>query len=134
MAKTFVLDAHTLIWMLEGNPKLGARARIILSDPVARLVLPAIALAEVCAIVAKGRTSIPDTDLVLRSVRNDLRILVEPLTSRIVERTQTFPVVLEMHDGQIVATALSLQDAGDEVVLLTKDADIVASGLVTTLW
>jgi hypothetical protein len=39
-----------------------------------------------------------------------------------------------MHDRLIVGTALYLQSLGDTVSLLTKDASIIQSRLVTTLW
>jgi PIN domain nuclease of toxin-antitoxin system len=33
-----VVDAHPLIWMLEGNPRLGPAARAVMADPVSKLV------------------------------------------------------------------------------------------------
>ncbi|GEM_PF-4182047 len=43
-------------------------------------------------------------------------------------------VINETHDRQIMATALVLMDAGETVVLLTRDANMTASGLVPILW
>ena len=40
----------------------------------------------------------------------------------------------EMHDRLIVGSALYLQSLGHTISLLTKDASIVAAGLVTALW
>jgi len=37
----YVIDTHALIWFLEGNPRLGANAKTILSHPDSRLVIPA---------------------------------------------------------------------------------------------
>lgn len=39
-----------------------------------------------------------------------------------------------MHDRQIVATALVLQDTDTKAIILTRDPIIQASGLVKTLW
>jgi PIN domain nuclease of toxin-antitoxin system len=46
-----VVGAHALIWMLEGNPRLGANARAVFTDPASRLLVPVIALAEACWVV-----------------------------------------------------------------------------------
>jgi hypothetical protein len=87
MSDGYVLDAHTLIWFLENNRRLGLRAKAALLDVTARLFVPAIALA-----------------------------------------------VGEIHDRQIVATALELIARGEKVVLLTTDANISSSGLVPIVW
>jgi PIN domain nuclease of toxin-antitoxin system len=58
MASKFVLDAHALIWYLEGNRRLGTAAKIIVDDPASDLILPVIALAEAAHIISKGRTLI----------------------------------------------------------------------------
>jgi hypothetical protein len=42
--------------------------------------------------------------------------------------------ITEIHDRQIVATALVLIDRGDSVAILTRDANITASGLVPVIW
>ena len=43
-------------------------------------------------------------------------------------------VIDEMHDRQIVASALVLQDKGAAVAILTRDSVIQSSGLVTVIW
>ena len=40
----------------------------------------------------------------------------------------------EMHDRQIVATALVLANRGETVQLLSCDKNIIASGLVPIVW
>jgi hypothetical protein len=39
-----------------------------------------------------------------------------------------------MHDRHIVATALCLQDTGDQVAVLTKDANIQGAEVVSSVW
>ncbi|MTJ10622.1 BrnT family toxin [Anabaena sp. UHCC 0204] len=56
----YVLDTHALIWFLEGNLKLGANAKTILSDSDSELVIPATTLAEAVWIVERGRTDYED--------------------------------------------------------------------------
>jgi PIN domain nuclease of toxin-antitoxin system len=130
----YVLDAHALVWMLEGNPGLGAGARAVLSDPKSVLLLPVTALAEACWVVSKGRTSLAEWRSVIQSVAADRRVQVIQLNMAIVERAMSLPVPLEMHDGQIVATALLVADQGRDVRLLTTDRSIVKSGLVSIVW
>ncbi|MGH9761080.1 MAG: type II toxin-antitoxin system VapC family toxin, partial [Blastocatellia bacterium] len=60
MGIKYVLDAHPLIWYLEGNPRLSSTARSLIDEPSSDLVLPAIALAEALHVVSKGRTAIPN--------------------------------------------------------------------------
>jgi PIN domain nuclease of toxin-antitoxin system len=134
MASSYVLDAHTVIWFLEDNPRLGPAAKRILLDPSVALVLPAIALAEACWLVERKRSTIPTTADLLGSVDADPRIVVHSLDREVVGRSNTRLAVLEMHDRQIVATALLLIDQGHSVALLTRDVNITASGLVPTIW
>jgi len=40
MAHKNVLDAHALIWYLEGNARLGTQAQSVMSDPASSLCFP----------------------------------------------------------------------------------------------
>lgn len=130
----YIVDTHALIWFLEGNPRLGAGAKTILSDAKSQLVLPAIALAEAIWIIGRGRTSIPSIEALLNAVKSDPRIVVYPLNQGVIEQSVTLSTIGEMHDRQIVATALLLQIQGEAVTLLTCDQNITASGLVSVIW
>jgi PIN domain nuclease of toxin-antitoxin system len=130
----YVIDAHALVWMLEGNARLGVAARAVLADPVSILILPATALAEACWVVNKGRTSLADWRDVLAAVRGDRRISVFPLNDAVVERAMSLPPTMEMHDAQILATALIRANGGDDVKMLTRDQSITDSGLVEVVW
>jgi PIN domain nuclease of toxin-antitoxin system len=128
-----VVDTHALLWYLSGSDRLGAKAKAILEDPSARLVLPAIALAEACWIADRGRTPVAVRE-VLRAVRSDHRLEVEPLDEALVVRSLTLTAVGEMHDRQIVATTLRRIESGEVCALLSCDGNIVASGLVPIVW
>jgi hypothetical protein len=52
----------------------------------------------------------------------------------VVSKTLDCKAINEMHDRQIVATALLAQSNGSQVAILTKDGNIEASGLVQTIW
>lgn len=129
----YVVDTHALLWYLSGSPRLSAAARRVLEDPASELVLPAIALAEACWTVERGRISLSVAEI-LAAVDRDVRLDVLPLDRDVVARSLGLTPINEMHDRQIVATALVLQDAGDAVSLLTHDGNITASGLVSILW
>jgi PIN domain nuclease of toxin-antitoxin system len=130
----YVVDTHALVWFLEGNPRLGGRARAILEDANSELVLPVIALAEACWIVEHGRTSIPSVEALLGAVDADPRVRIASLDRLVLEKTLSLMTITEMHDRQIVATALCLQDTGYQVVVLTKDANIQDAEVVFSVW
>jgi PIN domain nuclease of toxin-antitoxin system len=134
MTVKYIVDTHALIWFLEGNSRLGERARAILSNADSRLVLPAIALAEAAWIVERGKTTIPSVEALLNAIAGDLRISVYPLDQAVVECSTVLSAVNEMHDRQIVATVLVLQSQSEEAVLLTCDQNITASKLVPIVW
>ncbi len=56
------------------------------------------------------------------------------LTKSIIRFTEGLPSELEMHDRQIIATALSLKQQGDEAAIITKDRLIIQTALVPTVW
>ena len=129
-----IVDAHALIWYLESNPLLGPQAKTVMDDPNAELLLPIIALAEVCWVVGRGKTRIPSVADLLRDVDADSRIQIVPLDRETFDVSLTLTSIGEMHDRQIVALAVLLQNQGEVVALLTKDSNIVASGLVPIVW
>jgi PIN domain nuclease of toxin-antitoxin system len=129
----FVVDTHALIWFLARNSRLGGTARDALSNPGSHLVLPSIALAEALWIVSSRQVGIEAAEL-LEAIDSDPRITVYPLTREIVEIAQGVSAVAEMHDRQIVATALHLSTESESFVLLTRDENIVGFGVVPVAW
>ncbi|WP_103669834.1 type II toxin-antitoxin system VapC family toxin [Pseudanabaena sp. BC1403] len=130
----YILDTHALIWFLEGNARLGLTAKKILSDSSSELILPAIALAESVWIVSRGKTSIPSVDALLKVVKDDKRISVYPLDSDVIEKSVKLASINEMHDRQIVSTALVIEGQGNQVALLSCDQNICAANLVAIVW
>jgi PIN domain nuclease of toxin-antitoxin system len=130
----YILDTHALIWFLEGSPRLGANAHAILSEPTSELVLPAIALAEAVWIISRGKTSISSVETLLQSVKLDPRVVIHPLDQTVIEKTIQLSAINEMHDRQIVATALVIQVQGEQVALLTCDQNITAANPITIVW
>lgn len=134
MATKHIVDAHALIWYLEGNPRLGANAKTVLDDPTTELVMPIIALAEACWVVEHGKSSIATQQDLLAAVDADPRFVITALDRSILNKSLIIRIIPEMHDRQITATALCLADQGESIAVLTRDPDIRASGLVPIIW
>lgn len=134
MVTRYIVDTHALVWFLEGNPRLGTNAKAVLESSASRLVVPMIVLAEACWIIEHGRTSIPSISDFLKAVDADPRVTVVALDRAILDKTLTLQAIGEMHDRQIVATALLLRDQSETVTLITKDANIRDADVVPTTW
>ena len=130
----YIVDTPALIWFLEGNPRPGIAAKQVLENSESKLVLPAIALAEASFIVERGKTSIHSVSDLHTAVNGDPRIIVYPLDRAIIEITNTLLTINEMHDRQIVATAIILKNQGEQVSVLTCDRNITESGVVSIIW
>jgi PIN domain nuclease of toxin-antitoxin system len=123
------------IW-LEGNSRLGRKAKTTMGAADSEMVLPLIALAEAAFLIEKGRIGIPSISNLLADVRNDKRIEIHPITMEVFERSIS-PEGLripELRDRFIVSTGLHLQDLGHTVSILTKDETITASGILPVIW
>lgn len=105
-----------------------------MQNPTSELILPATAYAEACWIAEHGKVPPLTVQRIRSAIDADLRFVIYPLDRTVVERSQSLIVINEIHDRQIMATALVLADAGEIVVVLTRDANMTASGLVPILW
>jgi hypothetical protein len=69
------------------------------------------------------------------AINNDPRSAVYPLDQRnIINQTLSLLSINEMHERQIVATAMILLNQGETVALLTCDRNITASGVISIIW
>lgn len=57
----FLLDTHTFLWWIQGNPSLSDRAQEILSDDNNQLCLSVVSLWEVTIKLNIGKLTIPHT-------------------------------------------------------------------------
>jgi PIN domain nuclease of toxin-antitoxin system len=129
----YVVDTHALLWFLRNDARLGIKADLILQDPSSDLILPAIVLAETAWLIERKRVAFKWNDF-LNVLDGDGRFSIYPLDRAVIERSYSLYQVGEMHDRQIVATALVLQDMGESIAILTKDQNITESGLVPIIW
>jgi|SRR5262245_55306046 len=128
---TYVVDTHALVWFLESSPRLSMTAQNALSDTAAQVVFPTIVLAEITFLYARHRIAI-GLPHVLAHIASAANCPVYPLDGTVVER---LPTSLNIHDAIIVATALVFRDVlSERTAVVTKDADITASGLLDVLW
>jgi len=136
LAHKFIVDAHILVWYLEGKKRLSEKVQEIMDAADSQMVLPLIALAEVVHIVERGRTNIPTDSDLLTDVYSDKRIEIYPLTMEVFKRSLTpeGQKIPEMHDRFIVSTGLHLQDLGYSVSILTKNGDITRAGVLPVVW
>jgi PIN domain nuclease of toxin-antitoxin system len=127
----YVTDTHALVWWIEGNSRLSATASAALADPRAQVIVPSIVLAEIRFLYARGRILI-DLDATLAHIRSAPNYRTHPLDEQVVA---LLPAGLDIHDGIIVATALlTANTPGQTVALITRDAQITASGVVPVIW
>ena len=128
---THVADTHSLVWYLEDNPRLGPNARIALKNPETKLVIPTIVLAEIAFLYGRQRIAV-DVSRVYRYIADATNTVIYPLDELVVEQLQSS---LNIHDAIIVATALLFRDVlGETTAVISKDTEIVASGLVEVVW
>jgi PIN domain nuclease of toxin-antitoxin system len=136
MAHRYIVDAHAVLWFLEGSQRLSLLAKNILSAPNSQLVLPIIALAEATLVIERGRTTISGVPQFLARVYADPRIEIFPLTKPIFDRSRTAEGlhIPELHDRFIVSTGLYLQDLGDTIEIISKDQNIAAAAVLPVVW
>ncbi len=134
MAEKYILDTQALIWYLEGNPQLGAKARAALDDAQREFVLPVMVLVEVTTLIEQGKAALSALPDVLNSILADSRITIHPLTWEVFHQSLLLKAIPDMHDRLIVSTALHLRSAGDTVFLLTQDAKLAEAKWVSVVW
>lgn len=127
----YVTDTHSLIWFLDRNARLSPKAEQAYLDPTAKIVVPTIVLVEIKYLFSRHRVPI-DLPTTLNYVAHTANCTVAPMDERVVDM---LPTTLNIHDAIIVGTALVYRDRVNEpVALITRDAEITASGLVPVVW
>lgn len=127
----YVLDTHAAVWFLQRDTRLGANARDAMRDPSGQLVIPSIVLAEVAFLHGRRRISL-SVEQVLGYVQSVRNCIVHPLDEYVARH---LPPALNIHDAIIVATALVCRESiGEPMAVITKDREIVGSGIVDTVW
>jgi PIN domain nuclease of toxin-antitoxin system len=127
----YVVDTHALVWYLTQDRRLGSLARQILDDDNARLIIPAIVLAEAKHIADRKRVPLAFQQ-VLEHVTSSANMEIFPMDFAIVK---LLPDNQDIHDAIIVATARFCKDFfEEEIAILTSDISMTESGLVPVIW
>lgn len=114
----YVTDTHALFWYLVDSPNLGAAASRCFEDAdagKARIVIPTIVLAELADVIAR--------------LKAGSQFVFVPFVPDDVLDFDSDARVTEMHDRMIAGVARRLG-----IPLLTVDGNIIASGVVRTIW
>jgi len=129
--RLYVTDTHSLLWHLYDLPQLTPAAQAAFSDVEngeATLLIPAIVLAEIVFTVERRRHDIDVGEILDRiTVSDNYQVL--PFDLHAARRLADVTAISEMHDRMIVCEALAHQ-----APLITRDKEIIISGIVQTVW
>ena len=129
--KVYVTDTHALFWYLINSPQLGAAASSAFDEAdnaEALIYIPAIVLAELYFLNEKKQRLL-DFGAKYQRLEQSQQFVLLPLLPATLLDFDACQAVTEMHDRMIVANARLLN-----APLITADREIVASGLVQTIW
>jgi PIN domain nuclease of toxin-antitoxin system len=131
----YLSDTHALLWHLSNDPRLSEQARSIFAAAdvgTADVYVPTIAVVEAIYLFEKARVPQAIIDRILTLLDSPAtRYHVVPLDLKVARALRAIDrkAIPDMPDRIIAATALRLG-----LPLLTRDAKIVSSGLITTVW
>lgn len=128
---TYVADTHSLAWYLLDSPRLSPAADRAFQEVEAnkaRLLVPAIVIAELMFIVERGKLR-ADIDELLRRIEAASNFELRPLGWKQLRCLKEQKAITTMHDRLIVCEAL-LNNAS----LITQDEEIRSSGIVPVVW
>ena len=129
-----VLDTHTILWFLVGDPRLSATAKNFIINASAAgndLAISSITLVEMVYLIEKGRIPAGRFTQIINMTRRVGAGLIEIAVDAEIARSLSkidITKVPDMPDRTIAATALYLQ-----VPIVSKDGKIQLSGLAT-IW
>ena len=127
----YVTDTHTLYWYLTASPFLSRVAKNAFDEGKqgnALIYIPAIVFAELFYMNVKLKNQI-DFAVEFQKIKQSAQFILVPFEADDVLDFDQDSAVKEMHDRMIVGVARRLN-----APLLTKDANITASGLVKIIW
>jgi PIN domain nuclease of toxin-antitoxin system len=127
----YVTDTHALYWYLTASPKLGVNAQAAFwagEQGQTLIYIPSIVLAELYYVNVKYRQPLLFAQEYERLTESGQFRFVE-FRSADVLRFDALVAIPEMHDRMIVGVAYALQ-----LPLLTCDSEILASGIIQTIW
>jgi PIN domain nuclease of toxin-antitoxin system len=127
----YVTDTHALLWYLTASPRLSANAKNAFDEGkqgLAFIHISAIVLAELYFANFKLGNPI-DFAVEFQKINQSAQFVLTPFDPNDVLDFDKDSAITEMHDRIIVGVSRRLN-----APLLTKDQNIMASGLVKIVW
>ena len=127
----YVTDSHSLIWYLLDSPKLSLNASEVfktVEEGKAKVLIPAIVIAEIIFIVQSGKVQ-ADLDSLLLDIQESDNFQISPLGLDELICLKEQIEIPEMHDRLIVCEALLKKGK-----IITKDKQIKDSGVAEIVW
>lgn len=127
----YVTDAHSFLWFITKDERLGNKAREIFRScdkGNVIVVIPSIVLLE-CLYVCEKKNVHLEFREILKRIEGTFNYPIYPLDGEVVLECQDISKITDPHDRIIVATARLLN-----AKLITKDDKIKKSKIVETVW
>lgn len=127
----FVTDAHSLIWHLIDDKRLGRDALSIFDkadNSEVIIIVPTIALAEIIHICEKRKVGLKINE-VIEKIHTSSNYIPCSLNMDVLEKSISLKNVPDIHDRLIVATTKMFK-----AKLISKDEEIKKSGIVEMIW
>ena len=131
MTKIYVTDAHAFLWFLLQDKREGKKALEIFracDKGKEIVVVPSIVLLECMYVCEKKRVEFEFQEI-MRKIQGTFNYPIYPLDEEVILECQNVSQIIELHDRIIVATSKLLN-----AKLITRDANIIDSKLVETIW
>jgi len=131
MLDKYVTDTHSLYWYLTASPKLGVNARTIFENADRDdciIFIPSLVMAELYYLIVKLKGDL-DFNLEYQRLANAAQFQFVDFCAADVLAFPVLSTIPEMHDRIIASVAYRYG-----IPILTKDASIINSGLVQTVW
>ncbi len=130
----YAADAHAMLWHLFEPRRLGAAARAAFDDTDSggsRVFLPAVVVAEMIMVIERGRLpgTIYQLLTVFQGMQSGRNYVLFPLLPEVVLASHSLTAVPDIFDRLIVADVRRMK-----IPLISRDAIIIASGLVNVVW
>lgn len=127
----YVADTHALYWYLTNSPLLGANASQAFNEADqgnALIYIPVIVLAELYYLNAKKGNPL-DFAAEYQKLSQSAQFILLPFMQEDILEFDSNVSVPEMHDRMIASVAKRLG-----IPCLTRDKEIVSSGIIATIW
>ena len=130
MISLYVIDAHTLLWYMSNDKRLGKKAREIMKridngEEVG--IVPSIVILESLYVAEKYGFAQEFINL-YKAMKSSQNYFIHPLSSEIIDVAIELPHEIELHDRIIIATARCFK-----ATIITKD-DIIKRFEKRTVW